>query len=494
MIDETNTLESVLPVTEPTPPRGHSLLAWVLIIGLVVFSVVMARRRSEQKGEHEVEVETDTLIEMQARMLVGAEALAEQEKDTGPARQMIAGQITGLDTGPVSQRLRYIVLVGELDGPEKALDGIKHLQEVLAHYHVELTSDQARTLDTLKQLYLSYQKGEYETPLASPSDRAFLVDHLGWFGSLALAPKESPAKAAREAVLGPAKRLTLALGIGGAAVVALAIAGVFGLVFILFFQMAPRAALENRAPLPYAGVYTETFALWLALFWVLVAAASYLPAAGGSLLARELWLCLSLVALAWPVLRGISWRQVRADIGLKFGARPLREVLLGFVCYVISLPFLAVGIAIVVLLLNLQGLLSGGPSADGEFSSRMPTHPILGLAAGSGPWQMVEIFLVASVLAPIMEETVFRGVLYGGLRGSTRRFGYWFSIVLSATLVSLIFAIIHPQGVVAVPGLMAVAFGLTLAREWRGSLVPGMVAHGINNGLIMALMLLGASG
>ena len=63
------------------------------------------------------------------------------------------------------------------------------------------------------------------------------------------------------------------------------------------------------------------------------------------------------------------------------------------------------------------------------------------------------------------------------------------SVLVSGFVVSLIFAVIHPQALVAVPALMALAFGFTLAREWRGSVVPGMVAHGLSNGAVMMFMI-----
>ena len=58
---------------------------------------------------------------------------------------------------------------------------------------------------------------------------------------------------------------------------------------------------------------------------------------------------------------------------------------------------------------------------------------------------------------------------------------------------SFIFAVIHPQGLLAVPMLMALACGFVLAREWRATLVPCMVAHGVHNGLtlLLAIAMLG---
>jgi membrane protease YdiL (CAAX protease family) len=68
------------------------------------------------------------------------------------------------------------------------------------------------------------------------------------------------------------------------------------------------------------------------------------------------------------------------------------------------------------------------------------------------------------------------------------------SVIVSATIVNFLFASLHPQGPVAIPALMALAYGLTLAREWRVTLVPGMVAHGINNGLLLLFLSLALGG
>jgi membrane protease YdiL (CAAX protease family) len=88
---------------------------------------------------------------------------------------------------------------------------------------------------------------------------------------------------------------------------------------------------------------------------------------------------------------------------------------------------------------------------------------------------------------------MFRGVLYRHLREATSRWHGLLSFVLSAGVVSLVFAAIHPQGLLGIPPLMGLAFAFTLAREWRGTLLPAMVAHGINNGIVflVAIFVLG---
>src|SRR5262245_2814271 len=114
-----------------------------------------------------------------------------------------------------------------------------------------------------------------------------------------------------------------------------------------------------------------------------------------------------------------------------------------------------------------------------------PSHPAVFEVAQGDFWARLEVLVLACVAAPLVEETMFRGVLYRHLREGTCRLGSGWSIVLSATVASFLFAAIHPQGLVAVPALMALAYAFTLAREWRGTLLPAMVAHGLNNAVVM---------
>lgn len=111
-----------------------------------------------------------------------------------------------------------------------------------------------------------------------------------------------------------------------------------------------------------------------------------------------------------------------------------------------------------------------------------PYHPLEGMTATSGNWEIrTALFLLAVVGAPLIEETFFRGALYGALR---RRFGVGWGLLGS----SAFFAILHPQlplGFLPIALLGAVFAGL---YEWRQSLVPGMVAHAINNTVAFCML------
>ncbi len=108
-----------------------------------------------------------------------------------------------------------------------------------------------------------------------------------------------------------------------------------------------------------------------------------------------------------------------------------------------------------------------------------PEHPANMLMFGlHGFWDRLLLVIEAVVAAPIVEETMFRGLLYPALR---ERWGAPGAIALSAA----IFAIVHPT----MPGgflpLWTIGSSLALAYQRRGSLVAGIVMHGIQNGMAM---------
>jgi len=68
------------------------------------------------------------------------------------------------------------------------------------------------------------------------------------------------------------------------------------------------------------------------------------------------------------------------------------------------------------------------------------------------------------------------------------------SVLVSGVLSGLVFAVIHPQGLLAVPLLTVLALAFALVREWRGSLIPCVVAHGVNNAVVTLVLIGGMAG
>ena len=97
---------------------------------------------------------------------------------------------------------------------------------------------------------------------------------------------------------------------------------------------------------------------------------------------------------------------------------------------------------------------------------------------------IVFIFLSTCVAAPIIEETMFRGVLFRYLRDRTGGWSRFSSVAFAAVFNGLIFASVHPQGLIGIPVLTALAVGFSLVRQWRHSLMAPMIMHALNNFLV----------
>jgi membrane protease YdiL (CAAX protease family) len=507
----------------PTPRRRWSimalalaLLAWVVIFVMVLAIAIGERHAEEKLGETAAQGNIQMLtVRAQARYLVGTrEQLA--RFSPGSERQIIS-QAKTLNVGPIDQRLRYVVLVGELDGPGAAIKALDDLDSVIAQNKAVPSAQQDLLRKTLRQLYTDYERFHYDAPSLSDAQRQTLREKLDWFGKLALAPEgdpqlrdecvavggavaaadinvECPDQSSRDEALQAASRVTWIMwsAVGGG--IFFFLIGCVGLLFVLTLAIMGKLRGGLHCGWSPAGVYVETFALWMLAFGGISIGVGQLDAYLGEsfrpyrLMASALGTLATLVVLLWPVLRGLSWRQVREDIGWTFGRRPMLEPAIGAGCYFMSFPILLVGIVAVLALMGLQNLLSGGgPSHDDLTSASSPTHPVVGPLA-SGDWSLrLQLFFLASIVAPIVEETMFRGVLYRHLREWTHRFSFIGSVVFAGLLSSFIFAVIHPQGLLGIPVLMALAIAFVLTREWRGTLVPCMVAHGLNNGLVLML-------
>lgn len=108
----------------------------------------------------------------------------------------------------------------------------------------------------------------------------------------------------------------------------------------------------------------------------------------------------------------------------------------------------------------------------------------------SGPQVRVAIAILASFSAPLVEEIVYRGVIFGGLRKR-------FSATTTIIIVTLLFAGVHvPQYAGAwasLAGLMLLSLVLTFVRAKSKTLLPCIVIHFINNAVVSLLIVFGKS-
>jgi membrane protease YdiL (CAAX protease family) len=152
---------------------------------------------------------------------------------------------------------------------------------------------------------------------------------------------------------------------------------------------------------------------------------------------------------------GWSWREV--GLGLAFGLGGLA----------LTIPASVVFVAIV-----------------GEDASSAVGDALGGMRAG--PVLAVVVLLIVVVIAPMCEEILYRGLLWGGVE---RIAGRWVAFAVSTAL----FALAHFE-VTRTPLLLIVAIPIAAARLYTGRLLPSIIAHQINNllpGVVLMLGLLG---
>ena len=464
--------------------KGWPKLAWLTVICVVVINVVFSHLpRDPSLGPLDAGV-TGHMLEMQAKYLVGVGQMVDG-KTTG----QLYDQAAGFNTGPVGNRLSFVVVAGELAGPQEALVQLEELERAVSFHNRKLTEVEASLIGTLKKLYADYDNESWSGVSLSEVERSQIRQCLGWCGSLALIPQESPDQDARRDVMKPA---LWTVGIVLAAFFALTVGFLFGLaISIMFFIFAftKRLRLRLMAGSSARNIYLETFGVWLVLHLLLGIAAGFFATPENSLYLQLAAFACTLLAILWPRLRGVSWSQVKNEIGLFRGGRPWIELVVGFLGYISLIPFLVLNILLLFIMLSLMSLFTGGET-DSFASPQMPAHPIVQWVAEGSWMEWTLIFLVACVAAPIVEEIMFRGLLYRYFRDFSAAWRLMLSIAFSASISSFIFAVIHPQGFLAVPALSTLAAGFCLLREWRGSLIAPMVAHGLNNAVVTTLLIL----
>lgn len=223
----------------------------------------------------------------------------------------------------------------------------------------------------------------------------------------------------------------------------------------------------------------------------------------------QVWLALLLVLwvfvgylLAQALLIAILW--IATQLGVSFGqvGQAVLSTVLSAAVYLLSL----------LIVLGVPWLLKRRRTTKGELGlTRLPTWKDIGLApagfvvylVGSvvllaiasalipsidmnqvqqngfenigHRYEYVLAFATLVVIAPVAEEVLFRGYLYGKLRSKVP---IWAAILL----VSGLFAAIHGQWNVAID-VFALSVVLCLLRELTGSIWSGILLHMLKNGV-----------
>jgi len=277
----------------------------------------------------------------------------------------------------------------------------------------------------------------YEDGELTVGEREGLVERWGWFGRIAgiYGLEESDARRDEiwEPIGGTARRMIAVGAIGLCACLAGFVLFTMLLVRLKRGQITARFALHDEG----AGdiVWLQTLVLGLAAVLLLnIGVLQYVGLPSGVVM----WL--PLLAVFWPlwsgVGRGVGRREWAGGIGLLRGEGLLRESAAGVVGCVTGLPLILLGMLATAQLYALTGY----------------------------------------------KPTLIRGAFYRYLRPR-------FSVVGSVSISAFVFAVIHPQGLVGIPAIWAMGAVFAGLREWRGSIVPCMVAHAIHNGVLVTMIL-----
>ncbi len=176
-----------------------------------------------------------------------------------------------------------------------------------------------------------------------------------------------------------------------------------------------------------------------------------------------IWVLRRLSALESPTRTVPTWRATFAALGMT-SKNPLADIGWGAFGYVLIMPLFFALTAFSQKLFQHYHT----PINPVQFDSMMAQDNI----------DRLLLLIVTAVGAPVVEELMFRGLLYPALKKP------W-GVAGGALVSGAVFAIIHPTipaGFLPIM-LLGVAFAFTYER--RGSLLPNIVMHALHNGLIL---------
>lgn len=161
-----------------------------------------------------------------------------------------------------------------------------------------------------------------------------------------------------------------------------------------------------------------------------------------------------------------KWKVTREDLGLR-DLPTWTDVGLGLAGFIVS----------IIIAYIVTSLFSLFPWFDAEQAQDVGFSFMI-----SGPDKIIA-FLTLVVVAPIMEEIIFRGWLYGLTRKKTTpMLSNTASMIVSSLVVSVLFGIVHMQWNVGV-NVFALSLVLCALREITGTIYAGILVHMIKNGV-----------
>jgi membrane protease YdiL (CAAX protease family) len=340
----------------------------------------------------------------------------------------------------------------------------------------------------LEEDVLTYRQILDVGPDAVPDERieAFKANH-GYFARVALAYGKPEGAVERAAVLdGGGALLLLLMGACGGMVL-LALAGLTCFVIALVRMASGQVSWRFERPMTGGSVGLEMLAVFVSGFvllkFVSAAVEAAVTPAGGTapewMTAAHLGMQWSLIViLLYPLLRGVSFERLSSVVGWTRGRGVLREIGAGLFGYLAGLPLLFVAFVVTVTIM----FIIQAVRIQAGLPNEPVSNPILDLVNSASPLAIILLVTLATIWAPIVEETIMRGGFYRHLRGVM-------GVVLAGVISAIVFGVLHGYAFFLLMPVMTLGFVFAMIREWRGSLIACVTAHAVHNGMVMFLLL-----
>ena len=499
----------------------HAVAIWVLILGVAGVSIYVPHRANPKDSEgdlaqtdtesklagaddahamkpdtKEAESESEPLqeehvsssTELRGRLLVVARSMAAPATAT-PEQDLILGD------APLDQLASAIVMVNfgmkaeaaaQIDLAAKGFesdsgDSVDKASDAALLNATSAVVNAWPASDASTRPSIATESSSTLAQAAPPTKEQFelLQQRLGWFGTFAQAKISADEHMLSELQESDLKFM-LVLGVAALWFMGFGASGIAALITLIVMGLTRKigSAITSRANTSL--ILGETFVAWFVLFLGLQFAAMVVPVDPESpwrLALSGALMFAALGALAWARWRGLSMGAIMDLTGLRWNQGFFQLLWKAAISYMTALPLMGLG-----LLIGLgMGWFFNVPNLGN------PSHPIQELIQNATSMELFLLFALACVAAPITEEIIFRGVLYGHLRQGTSKWGVVASMIFSMVISGTIFAGIHPQGAFVAPALAGLACAFCITREWSGSVFPGMIAHGIQNATVLAL-------
>ncbi|MBY0312142.1 MAG: CPBP family intramembrane metalloprotease [Phycisphaerales bacterium] len=434
-------------------------------------------------------------------VLVGPDNPAAKQKHPSAAvtrfRATIVGAQLGLDQDHLAWRLDDVEK--DLAGASPLNDDLRVVRSILG---VQSGPRGGPSTDESAAFEETPPAAKIPAPTQAEID-AFRGRH-GWFADLAIAHGDKNAKIVSDAQSSGMLLL-------GVFVIAFAIIGcalIAGVVLLIIGAMAfasrrsgsfwrfKKPVAANEWPTPPDGqtdqgpwpalarpgqVWLETFVVFLAAFLGVKLVGSLIASFAGP---NADWLgvmgvglqWLVLPTIFWPIVRGMPFKRWCADVGWHRGEGTTKELACGLMGYLAFLPiYFGLAIVVVIIMFAYQAIM-GEPQ-------QAPSNKVLEIVQGGGVFELLMIYLLATIWAPVVEESIFRGALL-------RFFGGRTPMIIAALVTAAIFAALHGYLVMQLLLVGSLGFWFALLRQWRGSIIAPVLGHMIHNGFVLGLILI----